>query len=261
MKSQPQIFSESIDQDAYLQWILTWKKCRHGELGDCFHYYVPPFSNQQITDSPQGPRLVRHAYFYQTKEVWDDLLNFAEEGLTIRIHMAVRGASSPEQGPQFNPLAQAISSSGQSEFIPLKPLQELSFPGKNQGQELAGKVPAPFMTQLVKNWMNTHPGYLCDQFETTQFEEKGNPESSLIRQRVNYFTFEAKDVESMKKIKNYERLYLHLGVNHNDDYQQRPSFAPVLHFAKPVPQSEVLPPNPGEDDDYYEYASPCPAIC
>lgn len=248
------------------QWIREWKTCKHSELADSFH----------CISSEDEPVLTRCTTFYLSKQSWGEMMKKNLEN--IRIHMAIKREEGKD--PAFIPIIQNFDKDSGKEgpFVcfteePLKSFK--TFAGNSEADD-SSEISEALKKELVKNWLYLHPGYIADQFETVEEVIGGknqmkngekkpyNPRDieTLIRKRVNYYFYDAKDVKKMMDISgNINNVIFHMAVNHNDDRFGIPSFTPVLQFIYKPNSSSKNKVSVIESSLFFEFATPCPPLC
>lgn len=255
----------SITQEE--KWIKEWKKCKCSELADSFHC-IP---------KKEEPILTRCTAFYLSKKRWQRMM---EQKLpNLRIHMAIKRKKG--KTPTFIPIIQNFDKESKKEGPYVSFREEIPITLSRSEISEALKIEPPIThfsseisealkKELVKNWLYLHPGYIVDQFETVEEEigpesRPGNPRSieKLIRQRVNYYFYDEKDVLVMNEISDkLDYVVFHMAVNHNDDRFGIPSFTPVLQFLYDSSQSDGRKKTTIEPASlFFEFASPCPNLC
>lgn len=233
----------------YEQWIAQWKCCQNGALVDSFHS-VSTIDN----------RLYRHQYYTLAPKDWEEIskeFTKSKQEILLRIYMAIN----PEK--EFVPLIRTLEvKNGKVKrrgklyaFTPIDPLAP---------QLSSETIPEAFKIEACQRWAAVHPGYIADQFSVlvdrpdSEYSHPITKRKTPIkyRTRVENFTYDAQSFCDMKDLPGVSKIEFHCAINHNHDWDDAPSFIPILSFEH---QQEDGTNNQGGTN--FEYATPCPPIC
>ena len=239
--------------------VREWRQCKCGELVDRFH--SEQTFERDVKDDLDLVELISRQRAYKLdrktwEKVWEDIDSLIDEygAAKLRIYMAIDYRKNPKP---FMPIIRAYSDNGIDKKSYGEPylFEQSDIPAS---QSLTGKIPSSAKQDFMKSWLEIHPGYMADQFETitrNSLVKDGQP----IRERVRHYTFDEKDTKEIQENKgggSYE-LYLLMGINHNRDIEELPCFCPILQFVNTDNSSG----SENGEGDSYEYASPCPNFC